>query len=385
MLGAISTYSRLVVRPANSSRLCRTQSRTEVLQKRPELICSTYLLSPHEQNELFRCKSTIQIRGATSYPNDKTKHESGRTKLRSIAELMRWHKPTGSILALMPSIWALGIATPDTCLTPDLKTMAIFSAGAVVARGMGCTVNDILDRNIDCHVERTKMRPIACGDISAKEAVVYLVCQSFVGLGILCLNNIEVIKLGLFSGFMIASYPLFKRFTYWPQIMLGLTMNWGVLMGYAAINGAIHLQDLAIVLPIYLSANLWTLYYDTIYAHQDKVDDKFIGVKSSALKLGSSTKPFLYATMAGMMASLCSAGVMTSQTWPFYASLLCAAGHQINVVQALNLDDKEHCWRVFDDQKYIGFLIAAGVLTSVALKCVQRESRAETDPVPSSI
>lgn len=290
---------------------------------------------------------------------------------------MRWHKPTGTILTLTPALWSLGMATPDLSPVPDLKTMAIFTAGAIVARGMGCTLNDILDRKYDCLVERTKMRPIACGDISLREALVYLAVQSSIGLYVLCLNNIAVVKLGLFSGLMIAAYPLFKRFTYWPQVMLALTFNWGVIMGYAAVKGAICLNDLTSLLPLYLGANLWTLYYDTIYAHQDKTDDMFIGVKSSALKLGSNTKRFLYQMSGGMFLSLATAGLLTSQIWPYYLSIVSTTLFQANQVRQLNLNDQKQCWKVFDQQKYVGSLILFGVLASVALKartCLLKDS-----------
>lgn len=289
---------------------------------------------------------------------------------------MRWHKPTGTILTLAPALWSVGLVTPETAsLTPDLKTMAIFSVGAVVARGMGCTLNDMLDRKFDRHVERTKLRPIACGDISVKEALVYLAIQSTIGLYVLCLNNLTVIKLGLFSGLMIAAYPLFKRFTNWPQVMLALTFNWGVIMGYAAIRGTIGLSDLAILLPIYLGANFWTLYYDTIYAHQDKTDDAFIGVKSSALALGSSTKKFLNSMTGAMFVSLSTAGIMTAQMWPYYLTVAASGLYQCNQVARLNLDDRDDCWRAFDKQKYIGSAILGGVLVSVAMKATKSEDK----------
>lgn len=301
-------------------------------------------------------------------PEPNYTHESCRSKSRSIVELMRWHKPTGTLLALTPSLWSVGLLTPETTAMPDLKTFAIFTAGAVVARGMGCTLNDILDRKYDRQVERTKMRPIACGDISVKEALFYLSIQSSVGLGILCLNNIEVIKLGLFSGIMISTYPLFKRFTYWPQAMLALTMNWGVVMGYAAVKGAICISDLTTLMPIYLGSIFWTLYYDTIYAHQDKNDDMFIGVKSSALKLGAGTKKFLHQMVGAMTISLSLAGYMTGQLWPYYLSLLSTGLYQANQVRNLNIDNESECWNVFDQQKYVGLIILGGVLASVALR-----------------
>lgn len=295
------------------------------------------------------------------------------TKARSLMQLMRWHKPTGTILTLTPSLWTLSLHTANSCPTPDLKTCAIFTAGALVARGMGCTINDILDRKYDRQVERTKDRPLASGAISTKEALVSLGVQSCAGLYILCLNNTAVIKLGLLSGLMISSYPLFKRFTYWPQMMLALTINWGVPMGYAAVKGSVGIDDLPMFLPIYIGSICWTLLYDTVYAHQDKRDDSIIGVKSSALKLGAHTKRFLTAMNRCMLASLVLAGMQTDQTWPFYFALLSSGVYQARQIFTLNLDDPDQCWRVFDFQKYIGLIILIGALSSCALKYVEKK------------
>lgn len=333
-------------------------------------------------NHLFRTRSLINVyqnRWSTAQKSEDLSSgrilKSGRSKAQSLLELMRWHKPTGTLLALTPALWSVSLFSSSL---PDPKLVAIFTAGAIAARGMGCTLNDILDRKYDRQVERTKMRPIACGDISTKEALFYLAVQSSVGLFILCLNNLSVIKLGLFSGIMISIYPLFKRFTYWPQVMLALTMNWGVLMGYAAVRGSIGLSDTAIILPTYIGSIFWTLFYDTIYAHQDKTDDMFIGVKSSALALKSGTKNFLYAMTGGMATSLTFAGILTGQLWPYYLTVASTGLYQTNQVRNLNLEDVEQCWIAFDKQKYIGLSILGGVLVSMALKSKQNQKKDET-------
>jgi len=150
--------------------------------------------------------------------------------------------------------------------------------------------------------------------------------------------------------------------------MLALTFNWGVLMGYAAVNGTLGVQDLAIVAPIYLGAIFWTLYYDTIYAHQDKTDDMFIGVKSSALRLGSGTKNFLYTMSSGMFLSLATAGAITDQLWPYYLALASTGIYHARQVTNINLDDKDQCWRAFNQQMYVGLLILGGILVSGAAK-----------------
>lgn len=290
------------------------------------------------------------------------------SKARPLIQLMRWDKPTGTILALTPALWSVGLATPSTSLLIDQNICAIFTAGAIVARGMGCTINDVLDRKYDRLVERTKNRPIASGALSVKEALGSLAVQSSVGLYILCLNNAAVIKLGLFSGFMISTYPLFKRFTHWPQAMLALTMNWGVLMGYAAVHGSLTMAQLPMVLPVYMASIFWTFYYDTIYAHQDKTDDLFIGVKSSALRLGSNSKSFLYTMTGAMSLSLASAGLMTGQVWPYYLAVLGSSTYMTYQVRSIDLGNSGQCWQAFDRQKYIGLLILFGIIASTNIK-----------------
>lgn len=336
------------------------------------LLCRTPFSGFHASHRYARI-STLINRTLSSYSEESNPNKS-RTKARAIVELMRWHKPIGVILALTPSLWALGLASPMGTAFPDVKTMAIFTAGAIVARGMGCTINDMLDWKYDRLVERTKNRPIACGDISVREALFYLALQSSAGLTILCLNNIEVIKLGVFCSLMISTYPLFKRITYWPQLMLALTINWGVIMGFAAVQEAEWLSNIDCVASLYLSSLCWTLYYDTIYAHQDKTDDMFIGVKSTALKLGTNTKKFLGQMTGVMYTSLTVAGLLTSQLWPYYLSVASAGAYQSFQIRNLDLENKEDCWTAFDRQKYIGMTVLGGVLTSLALRARSEKS-----------
>lgn len=314
----------------------------------------------------------ICVTRSLSNSNLSTNGKQYRSKARSVIELMRWNRPTGTILALTPALWSIGLSTPTSMMLPPAPILTIFCAGAFVARGMGCTINDLLDRKYDKLVERTQNRPIACGDISPKEATVYLAIQSLVGLGILCLNNATVIQLGLASGFMIASYPLFKRFTYYPQVMLALTINWGVFMGFAAMQN--DMSQIINIVPLYLGSICWTLYYDTIYAHQDKKDDALVGIKSTALKFGSHTKPILSVFAAGMMSNLVAAGLLTSQTFPYYACVVLSGLFQVRLAERIDLDNPEECFRGFDQQKYIGLLIMTGVLSSVALKHRRKNS-----------
>uniref|UniRef100_A0A453MDC4 4-hydroxybenzoate polyprenyltransferase, mitochondrial n=1 Tax=Aegilops tauschii subsp. strangulata TaxID=200361 RepID=A0A453MDC4_AEGTS len=185
---------------------------------------------------------------------------------RPYAMLARLDKPIGTWLLGWPSMWSITMAAIPGEL-PDLRMLALFGCGAVLLRGAGCTVNDLLDRDIDNKVERTKSRPFASGALTPSQGVCFLGSQLLLGLGILLQLNDFSRVLGASSLLLVFSYPLMKRFTFWPQAFLGLTFNWGALLGWAAIKGSL---DPAVIIPLYTAGICWTLVYDTIYAHQDK-------------------------------------------------------------------------------------------------------------------
>src|SRR3990170_6376909 len=208
--------------------------------------------------------------------------------LRPYLRLMRADRPIGTWLLLFPCWWAVALATPAGG-APDARLLVLFALGAVVMRGAGCTYNDIVDRDIDARVARTAARPIPSGAVSVRQAWVFLALQLAIGLAILLALAPLAILLGVVSLALIAAYPFMKRITYWPQVFLGLTFNWGALMGWAAATGSLEASALA----LYAAGVAWTLVYDTIYAHQDKEDDALIGVKSTALKFGARTKAWV--------------------------------------------------------------------------------------------
>ncbi|KAL6497468.1 Palmitoyl-protein thioesterase 1 [Orobanche gracilis] len=194
-------------------------------------------------------------------------------KARPYARLARLDKPIGTWLLAWPCMWSITMAATPGSL-PDFKMMMLFGTGALLLRGAGCTINDLLDQDIDTKVERTRLRPIASGVLSPFQGTCFLGFQLLLGLGILLqLNNFSRV-LGASSLLLVFSYPLMKRLTFWPQAYLGLTFNWGALLGWAAVNGSL---DPTVVLPLYASGVFWTLVYDTIYAHQDKEDDLRVG------------------------------------------------------------------------------------------------------------
>ncbi len=180
---------------------------------------------------------------------------------------------------MWPCFWSTALAAPLGAL-PDPVLLAKFAVGAFVMRGAGCTINDLWDRDFDKHVERTKNRPLANGDVTVTQAVGFLGLQLSLGLGVLLSFDVNSILLGCLSMPLVVAYPAMKRFTNWPQLVLGLTFNWGALMGWTAVHGEL---SLAHTLPLYLSGVCWTLVYDTLYGYQDRKDDKAIGERHFGL------------------------------------------------------------------------------------------------------
>ncbi|KAL6284774.1 hypothetical protein ACE6H2_015703 [Prunus campanulata] len=252
---------------------------------------------------------------------------------RPYAKLARLDRPIGT--------WSITLAASPGHL-PDIKMMTLFGCGALLLRGAGCTINDLLDRDIDTMVERTKLRPVASGLLTPFQGICFLGFQLLLGLGILLqLNNYSRV-LGASSLLLVFSYPLMKRLTFWPQAYLGLTFNWGALLGWAAVKGSI---DPAIVLPLYLSGVCWTLVYDTIYAHQDKEDDLKVGVKSTALRFGDSTKEWITGFGIMCISSLALSGYNAEIGWPYYAFLAAASGQLAWQIWTADLSSRVDCNR----------------------------------------
>ena len=212
-------------------------------------------------------------------------------KLRPYLRLSRADRPIGTWLLLIPCWWGLliGILEDEKVFVSDVWLFFSCSIGAFLMRGAGCTWNDILDRKIDGAVERTRSRPLPSGQVTLIQAIIWMIVQ--VGLaGIILLSyNLNAIILGLSSLFLVAIYPLAKRFTWWPQIFLGLAFNWGILLLFVAHIGSLNWP----ILALYASGIFWTLFYDTIYAYQDSQDDLLVGVKSTAILFGDTAKKWL--------------------------------------------------------------------------------------------
>lgn len=206
--------------------------------------------------------------------------------LRPYLRLARADRPIGVWLLMLPCWWSTALAAPPGGL-PDWRLLLLFFVGSAVMRGAGCTLNDIADRDIDAQVARTRGRPLPSGAIGVKAAFAFLGLQALAGLLVLLSLNEFTVWLGIASLLPVAIYPFMKRITYWPQAVLGIAFNWGALVGWTAVRGDLGWPAVL----LYVAGILWTLGYDTIYAHQDKEDDAVVGVKSTALRLGDRTRP----------------------------------------------------------------------------------------------
>jgi 4-hydroxybenzoate polyprenyltransferase len=271
---------------------------------------------------------------------------------------MRLDRPIGGWLLFWPCVYGLvlGAMADERVFTEwrDFYYVVLFGLGTIVMRGAGCAFNDIVDRDIDAKVARTRARPIASGAVSVRGAAVFVAFLCLIGLAILLQFNWLTVALGAFSLLLVAAYPFMKRITFWPQAWLGLTFNWGALMGFAAEAGRIDLADL------YLYAGLffWTLGYDTIYAHQDKEDDVLIGVKSTALLFGDKTRNWLLRFYAVSFTLILAAGFTDHAGWPFALLMLAAGAHMLWQVKALDVHDPGNCLRLFRANRATGALIA---------------------------
>lgn len=276
--------------------------------------------------------------------------------------LARLDRPIGTWLLYWPCVFGLAlgaiVAGRPFAELRDWWYVVLFGIGAIVMRGAGCTYNDIIDRDIDAQVARTRGRPIPSGAVTAKQAAVFLVVQLVVGLVILLSLNWFAVALGASSLVLIAAYPFMKRITWWPQAWLGLTFNWGALLGFAAMTGSVDLADLI----LYAGCFFWTLGYDTIYAHQDKDDDALIGVKSTARLLGARSREWIrvfYAVAFGLILTAALADGANLLVIP----LLCIAGAQMLwQVRGLDVDKPEVCLTLFQSNRDAGALIAAAFL-----------------------
>jgi len=279
--------------------------------------------------------------------------------VRPYARLARLERPIGWWLLLWPCWWSSALATDAAgWRTPNLWHLALFLVGAVAMRGAGCTYNDIADRDLDAEVARTRSRPIPSGQVTVRQAAAFLVLQAAIGLLVLLQFNAFTILLGFASLLVVAIYPFMKRITDWPQMILGFAFSWGALLGWAAIFAGLS----AAPVLLYVGGILWTIGYDTIYAHQDKEDDALIGVRSTARLFSAQTRPLLALFYGGatvlFAASFWFAGVGALA----YAGLLAGAVHLAWQVTTLDIADPDNCLRLFRSNRTYGWIVFAGIV-----------------------
>jgi len=270
-------------------------------------------------------------------------------KRRACGELARWDRPIGAWLLFWPCAWGVALAPGPLAwwLIP------LFALGAFAMRGAGCTINDIVDRHLDGHVARTATRPLPSGRVGLKEAVAFVFAQCAVGLVVLLSLPPTAQLIGWLAVPLVIAYPFMKRLTWWPQAFLGLTFNWGALVGYAAANGTLEAPALA----LYAAGLFWTLGYDTIYAHQDKEDDALVGIKSTARLLGHRSLPWLRGFFGVMVALLATALGLAGGGPLGFVGLAAVALVLAREIHALDLDDGAACLGRFRMNRDVGLVV----------------------------
>lgn len=283
------------------------------------------------------------------------------------AQLARWDRPIGWQLLMWPCWWSAAMAADVEATVGTLDAwrfvwhLALFAIGAIAMRGAGCTYNDLVDHRIDASVARTRSRPLPSGRVSRSAAKAFIAVQALVGLLVLLQFNWTAIGLGVFSLIFVAVYPFAKRFTDWPQFFLGLAFSWGAIMGWAAAFGSLALPPVL----LYVGAILWTIGYDTIYAHQDKEDDVLVGVRSTALLFGTRTKIWMSGIYGLAVIVIALAEVTAEAPWPAFLGLAAGAllmGRQIAV---LDIDDPDQCLALFKSNDRVGWLLFAGLVLAI--------------------
>lgn len=281
------------------------------------------------------------------------------------AQLARWDRPVGWKLLMWPCFWGLAMAMfsggapalSGQAIGYSLFYLFLFFVGSVAMRGAGCTWNDLVDHNIDAKVERTRSRPLPSGQVSRKQAKIFVILQALVGLAVLLCFNFFSILLGISSLIIVVIYPFMKRITDWPQFFLGLAFNWGALMGWAVWYGNLSWAAIS----LYAGAVLWTIGYDTIYAHQDKEDDALVGVRSTARLFHKNTKAALIALYSAFALLTALAFFLAAEPIWSYVGLILAVVHMFYQIWVLNIDNSEQCLKLFKSNSLVGFLVFLGL------------------------
>ena len=278
-------------------------------------------------------------------------------KANALWRLMRFDRPIGILLLLWPTLWALVIAGNGS---PALKNVLIFCTGVVLMRAAGCIMNDVADRNFDPHVERTRSRPLAAGELTVREAIIAFFVMMLLAFGLVLMTNTLTIKMAFIGAALAASYPFFKRWTHFPQVVLGLAFGWGIPMAFAAENGYVA----PIAWLIFLINIIWSVIYDTLYAMVDRDDDISLGLKSTAILFDQYDLLILRILKILMIILLLVLGMKLQLAWPWFTGVTVAAGLFAWQQKLVLKRGREACFKAFLNNNWVGMAILAGLISA---------------------
>lgn len=288
------------------------------------------------------------------------------------AQLARWDRPIGWELLMWPCFWSAALAANAAAAVGQspgfllIYHLFLYFLGSVAMRGAGCTYNDLVDHDIDMEVARTRSRPLPSGRVTRRQAKIFMLLQALVGLLVLLQFNWFTVVLGVLSLGIVALYPFAKRFTDWPQFFLGLAFSWGALMGWAGLFGGLSLAPIL----LYAAAILWTIGYDTLYAHQDKEDDELVGVRSTARLFGDKTRLWLVGLYGVALVLMLLSFALAGAGWLSYIGLLIAGGMFAYQIAVLDINDAQQCLTLFRFNGKVGLVIFSGLFLSFLLLIV---------------
>ena len=278
-----------------------------------------------------------------------------RNKLRDYSTLMRLNRPIGILLLLWPTLWALWIASQGN---PDGLVLVVFISGVVLMRSAGCVINDYADRDFDPHVARTRQRPIATGRVSPREALIVFVVLCLIAFALVLLMNPLTIYLSFGGAALAAIYPFTKRYTYLPQVVLGMAFAWSIPMAFAAQTAEVP----RISWLIYVITVVWSVIYDTMYAMVDRDDDLKIGVKSTAILFGEADRLILAGLQIMMFVALILLGHQTQMVFPYYFAVAVAAGFATYQQYLIRHRRPAACFKAFLNNNWLGAVIFVGIV-----------------------
>ena len=281
---------------------------------------------------------------------------SAAGKIHALARLMRVDRPVGTLLLLWPTLAALWIAAEGL---PPIGILAAFIAGTFLARSAGCVINDIADRRVDGHVERTRDRPLPAGEVSLIEALVLLVVLAALCLAVVLTLNAAARWLALAGAGIATAYPFLKRWTHWPQAALGVAFSWGIPMAFAAVNGTINV----IAWLLFGASLLWIVAYDTLYAMVDRDDDLIVGIKSTAILFGNADRAVIGVLQLATVGALMGLGVVAGFADGWYFGVAAALGLFVFQQRLIKHRHRDACFKAFRNNVWVGFALFAGAVT----------------------